>query len=113
MEAKLVRFNSHQDWFESDLPRDSILGPSPGGAAAELNVSRGVIYLWIKRGFLDHIRIGEDVVLISNDSIRRVKHILDELRLEYGQEGITGRPVARELEKRLPKLYLLEDAENL
>jgi len=107
-----LRFADHCEWKNSSLPQDQILGPSPGGAASELGVSRAVIYLWVKRGFLDVVYIGRngrDAVFVSTASIKRVQHILYQLRLEWKTENLHGFPVSQRLERDLPQLDLFLD----
>jgi hypothetical protein len=88
-------FESFAEWKVSDLPLELILGPSPGGAAADLHVSRQGIYNFVKAGFLDRVTVkggdhGCDSVFITTASVRRLNRILTCYRLEYGFQGLKG-----------------------
>jgi hypothetical protein len=53
-------------------------GPSPGGAAAELKVTRQMIHKYIKKGLLDRVFLmSEDgkriATIITQESINRLK----------------------------------------
>jgi hypothetical protein len=88
-------FESFAEWKNCDLPIDLILGPSPGGAAADLYVSRQGIYNFVKAGFLDRVTVkggkhGIDSVFITTASVRRMNRILTCYRLEFGMQGLKG-----------------------
>jgi hypothetical protein len=105
-----LRFKDIAEWTASPLSMDIKNGPSPGGASAELGVSRQTIYKWVQRGFLECINIGNGhAVLVSSRSLRRVKHELNQLREEWGTTKLQGFQVIKELEKRLPQLDMFED----
>jgi len=105
-----LRFKTNEEWFSCGLAPELCSGPSPGGAASDLGVTRQCIYNWVELGFLDRIEIGNGkIVFISNRSIRRVKHVLDQLRLEFETQGLHGFNVATELKKRLPQQDMFED----
>ncbi len=105
-----LRFKNMAEWTASPLSEDIKNGPSPGGASAELGVSRQTIYKWVQLGFLECTNIGNGhVVLISSRSIRRVKHVLDQLCEEWGTTKLQGFQVAKELQKRLPQLDMFQD----
>ncbi len=105
-----LRFKNMAEWTASPLSQDIKNGPSPGGASSDLGVSRQTIYKWVQLGFLECINIGNGhVVLISSSSIKRVKHVLDQLCEEWGTTKLQGFQVVKELEKRLPQLDMFQD----
>lgn len=61
---------------ESDAHRAKLLGWSPGGAAAQLGISRQAIHKAIKRGDLDAVIVTNDrtgrlsMFMIPDDSLR-------------------------------------------
>jgi hypothetical protein len=106
-------FETHEEWKRSKLPLDQICGPSPGGAADGLEVSRAVIYTWLKMGFLDRIYVGQGnnrSVFISTRSLYRVANIINQLRAEGQSEKLQGRRISSELKKRLPQPDLFQTA---
>ncbi len=105
-----LRFKDIAEWTASPLSLDMRNGPSPGGASAELGVSRQTIYNWAELGFFEWINIGNGhVVMLSSRSVRRVKHVLDQLREEWGTTKLHGFKVVKELKKRLSQLDMFED----
>jgi hypothetical protein len=100
---------------ESTLSWDMKCGPSVGGAAADLGVSRQTIYNWINEGYLHQVYVGPDppAVYITTRSIKRLQAVLEELRLEWNVQGLKGCNVASELAKRLPQLDLFRDGKQL
>jgi transposase len=106
-----LRFKSNQDLAKSKLPWDEKSGPSPGGAAAELAVSRQTVYNWINEGWLHQVYVGPEppAVYITTHSIKRVKAVLDQLRYEWKTGNLKGCNVASELKKRLPQQDLFVD----
>jgi len=106
-------FETYEDWKQSKLPFDQICGPSPGGAAEQLQVSRAVIYTWVNMGFLERVYIGfgnNRSVFISTRSLYRVENIINQLRAESESESLQGRRVTQELKKRLPQSDLFQTA---
>jgi hypothetical protein len=109
-----LRFESPQDMAESSLSWEEKCGPSPGGAADELGVSRQTVYNWINEGYLRLVHVGPEppAVYITTHSIKRLKAVLDELRLEWNTESLKGCNVASELGKRLPQQDLFRDVKQ-
>jgi hypothetical protein len=129
-------FKTLRDWEKCKLPYEAKIGPSPGGAAGQLCVSRQTIYAWVKRGILDRVdvlpekfkpyprwqkaifRISEERELatlsytfITLESIHRVQKILLDLAEEYNLDlnepnALQGANITRELEARLKQLEL-------
>lgn len=64
---------------ESDAARAKLLGWSPGGAAAQLGISRQAIHKAIKRGDLDAVIVTNDrtgrlsMFMIPDDSLQAFK----------------------------------------
>jgi hypothetical protein len=103
---KGLHFDTYEEWKRSELPFDQICGPSPGGASAQLGVSRAVIYTWVDLGLLERVLIGSGghaVVFISTRSLYWVENIIKQLREEWQTETLHGRRVSSELQKRLPQ----------
>jgi hypothetical protein len=106
-------FDTYEEWKRSKLPFDRICGPSPGGAAEQLKVSRGVIYTWLNMGFLERIVVGQGgsrSVFISSRSLYHVENVINQLRAEWQTEKLHGCRVASELQKRLPQPDLFQNA---
>jgi hypothetical protein len=106
-------FETHEEWKRSKLPLDQIFGPSPGGAAAQLQVSRAVIYTWVNMGFLERIYIGfgnNRSVFISTRSLYLVENIINQLRAEGQSESLQGRRVSKELKERLAQPDIFQTA---
>jgi hypothetical protein len=129
-------FKSFRAWEKSKLPYEAKIGPSPGGAAGQLRVTRQTIYAWVKRGILDRVdvlpekfkpyprwqktlfRISEERELatlsytfITLESIHRVQKILLDLAQEHDFDlnehgALVGANITRELEARLKQLEL-------
>ena len=105
-----LRFKNMAEWMESPISMDMKNGFSPGGASAELGVSRQTVYKWVKLGFLDWIDVENgSVVLVSSRSTRRVKHVLAQLCEEWDTTKLQGFQVVKELKKRLPQLDMFQD----
>jgi hypothetical protein len=108
-------FETYQDWKESKLPFDQICGPSPGGAAAHLQVSRTVIYRWLSLGLLEriYVRQGKNPsVFISTRSLYLVENIINQLRSESESGKLQGRRISDEIRKRLPQPDLFQTAHS-
>jgi hypothetical protein len=63
---------------ESDAYRAKLLGWSPGGAAAELGISRQSVHKAIRRGDLDAVRVTDDrgrlsMFMIPDESLQAFK----------------------------------------
>jgi hypothetical protein len=129
-------FKSFRAWEKSKLPYEAKVGPSPGGAAGWLGVSRMTISAWVKRGILDRVdvlpekfkpqprwvkaafRISDERELatlsstfITLESIHRVEKVLLQLALDYDLDlkqpnALQGANITRELEARLKQLEL-------
>ncbi len=110
----VMRFKSPEDMADCTLSWEMKCGPSPGGAAADLGVSRQTVYNWINEGYLCLVHVGPEPpsVYITTHSIKRLKAVLDELRLEWKTESLKGCNVASELAKRLPQLDLFRDGKQ-
>lgn len=105
-----LRFKTYAEWIESSISMDFKSGISPGGASAQLGVSRQTIYAWVKAGFLDWIDVESgSTVMVSTHSMERVKNVLDQLCEEWGTTNLQGYKVAQELKKRLPQLDMFQD----
>jgi hypothetical protein len=126
-----IRFENLRAWDKSKLPYEKKTGPSPGGAANQLGVSRQCVYNWVKRGILDRVdvlpdtykplprwlkvidRLSEDQLeasrsysYITLESIHRVQKVLLDLAHERDIDlnqinALTGANITRELEARL------------
>ncbi len=71
----IYEFNSFEEYHTACDDDSSLRGPSPGGAAASLRITRQGIYNAVKRGSLDMVRITEQgtgpYLYITNASIKR------------------------------------------
>jgi hypothetical protein len=108
-------FETYEEWKRSNLPFDQICGPSPGAAAAQLQVSRTVIYTWLSLGLLDriYVRQGKNPsVFISTRSLYLVENIINQLRSESDSGKLQGRRISDEIKKRLPQSDLFQTAHS-
>jgi DNA-binding XRE family transcriptional regulator len=129
-------FKTLRAWERSNLPYEAKMGPSPGGAADQLGVSRQTVYAWVKRGILDRVdvlpedfkplpkwakavarisderdRAAQSYSFITLESIHRVQKILLQLAHEHDLDlsqanVLQGANITRELEARLKQLEL-------
>ena len=55
----IYEFDSHEAMIEAWRAQPDLCGPSPGGAASMLHITRQGVYSAVKRGSLDMIRLKE------------------------------------------------------
>jgi hypothetical protein len=106
-------FETYEEWKRSKLPYDQICGPSPGGAAEQLQVSRAVIYTWLSMGFLERICVGSGMsrsVFISTRSLYQVENVIEQIRAERQSVNLHGCRISSELKKRLPQRDFFQTA---
>ncbi len=106
-----LRFDSPREWADSTLPWEIKCGPSPGGVAVDLGVSRQTVYNWISLGYLHQVYVGPNppAVYITTQSVNRLQAVLEQLRLEWNVQCLKGSNVASALAERLPQLDLFRD----
>lgn len=86
MPVRKMQLEAWLDAIEAKDPalQDLSLGPSPGGAAAELGISRQAVHYAIKRGHLEALAVYRGRKLshytISQSSIRRYKLLMAHRR---------------------------------
>jgi len=88
-------------WLD-DCKRQNRMGPSPGGAAGQLGVSRARIYAMVQQGILERVDCpveGYEATFISQRSINRRKAELRDLEAKGIDPGRGGQPLHRGQEK--------------
>ena len=74
----IYEFSSHEAMIQAWAEDPGLPGPSPGGAASMLKITRQGVYQAVKRGSLDMIRLKEPgrpgpLLYITNASLERYK----------------------------------------
>lgn len=74
----IYEFDSHEAMIEAWRAQPDLCGPSPGGAASMLRITRQGVYSAVKRGSLDMVRLKEPgrpgpLLYITNVSLERYK----------------------------------------
>jgi len=74
----IYEFDSHEAMIEAWRTQPDLCGPSPGGAASMLRITRQGVYSAVKRGSLDMVRLKEPgqrgpYLYITNASLERYK----------------------------------------
>lgn len=74
----IYEFTSHEEMVDAWEKDRGLCGPSPGGAAARLSITRQAVYNAVKRGSLDMVRLKESgrsgpYLYITDASIERYK----------------------------------------
>ena len=74
----IYEFDSHEAMLEAWRAQPDLCGPSPGGAASMLRITRQGVYSAVKRGSLDMVRLKEPgrsgpLLYITNASLERYK----------------------------------------
>lgn len=98
------KFKDMEEWARAldNEDRDDLLGPSPGGAAGQLGVSRQRVHTMIKTGKLDAISIlrkGEGpVIFVTERSLKRAVRARKRwlklkklLTMSTGREKVRGK----------------------
>lgn len=87
----IIKFTSWERYLGEDTAKVELHGPSPGGAAAMLNVSRQTIHEWIDIGLLDYVEVWQsrkfEAGVVPLASIRRLQDTIKKYKLTLGRGG--------------------------
>lgn len=82
----------------AECKKQNLMGPSPGGAAGQLDVSRARIYAMVEQGILERVDCpveGYEATFISQRSINKRKAEMQALEDQGIDPGRGGRPLHR------------------